>query len=180
MYVDRFNIPSEYLTGHFPVGFLVCGLAVLVLGIVVVVRMVRLGHFTMKGFDQEGMRFLPRMALIPIGIALMVFAFLESNSSRVVAKNLLLELHSSETKMAEGHVRVLHESPGHDSGDRIEVADYSFLISGSRLSRFYHQTIEQGGILTEGRDVRIFFLVSNGENYEESKIIRIQEKIKQD
>ena len=182
MYVDRFNIPSVYLTGHFPVGFLVCGLAVVAFGIIVLLRMVRFDHFAIRRIDQETMRFFQRLALIPIGISLIVFSFVASNRSRTEAKNLLIELHASELKIAEGTVKVYHVSPGHDAGDIIQIADRSFRISGSRLTPFYHKTIEEGGILTEGREVRVYFLANSGksEELEDSKIIRIQEKIKQD
>ena len=81
--------------------------------------------------------------------------------------------------MVEGVVKVefKQSAGGHSGGDIIHVGDEMFQLSTYMYSYFYHKAISNGGLLTEGENVRIHFIrtkTSERSKHGDGKIVKIE------
>lgn len=70
------------------------------------------------------------------------------------------DINNTAVKVTEGYVKVLNKQNfnGHTPGDSIKVNNEIFVIDYFVLTNFYKNTIARGGVLKEGKHVRIFHL----------------------
>lgn len=173
---------TEYLHPHFPIGMLVASVAVLAFGLFVLRRMILFNHFSdyingkLPQRDQKW--FLSRLLVIPFGILLLVGTLLANHRALSSAGALTNELAASTIQVAQGTVKVLHQQPstGHDSGDIVQVGQHKFEIDFYMDTAFYRQTISHGGVLQEGRRVKVYFIPDASGWFGDGKIIRILEE----
>jgi hypothetical protein len=121
------------------------------------------------------------LIFFPIGIISIILWLFMLNQSKSSLKELKNEIQSSNREVVEGEIKVEFAQPkeGHTDGDIIHVGDKTFEISTFFTSDFYHEAISNGGILEEGKIVRLTFIPTKEfekDQYGDGKILKIEFK----
>jgi hypothetical protein len=93
---------------------------------------------------------------------------------------LIATMRSSDVATVQGvvHIHFIQPASGHAMGDLVEVEGIQFEVSQYGPQRYYHTSLRHGGILSEGRRVRITFIrstESERNSFGDGKILKIED-----
>jgi hypothetical protein len=101
------------------------------------------------------------------------------HKSEVDRDQLISKIRTTEVATIQGvvHVHFIQPRIGHTIGDLVEVEGIKFQVSQHTSTQYYHVSLNHGGVLIEGQQVRISFIrstESESEIFGDGKIVKIE------